>query len=78
MSSARVRTCRDPATGRVEPGSVGGADRCQSSLAGQSSSRAPITAVCSVYRPTRWDPTVDAQAAFADDCRAAGLELAGD
>jgi F420-dependent oxidoreductase-like protein len=28
--------------------------------------------------PTRWDPTVDAQAAFADDCRAAGLTLAGD
>jgi F420-dependent oxidoreductase-like protein len=26
--------------------------------------------------PTRWDPTVDAQAAFADDCRAAGLVLA--
>ena len=28
--------------------------------------------------PSRWDPTVDAQAAFADDCRAAGLALAGD
>jgi len=27
--------------------------------------------------PTRWDPTPDAQAAFADDCRAAGLPLAG-
>ena len=25
--------------------------------------------------PTRWDPTVDAQAAFAADCRAAGVEL---
>jgi F420-dependent oxidoreductase-like protein len=28
--------------------------------------------------PTRWDPTVDAQAAFADDCHAAGLTLASD
>jgi F420-dependent oxidoreductase-like protein len=27
--------------------------------------------------PTRWSPTVEAQAAFAEDCRAAGLELAG-
>ena len=27
--------------------------------------------------PTRWDPTTDAQAAFAADCRAAGLTLAG-
>ena len=27
--------------------------------------------------PTRWSPTPDAQAAFADDCRAAGIELAG-
>jgi alkanesulfonate monooxygenase SsuD/methylene tetrahydromethanopterin reductase-like flavin-dependent oxidoreductase (luciferase family) len=26
--------------------------------------------------PTRWSPTVEAQAAFAADCRAAGLELA--
>jgi len=26
--------------------------------------------------PTRWSPTVDAQAAFAEDCRAAGVELA--
>ncbi len=26
--------------------------------------------------PTRWEPTVDAQAAFAEDCRAAGIELA--
>jgi F420-dependent oxidoreductase-like protein len=26
--------------------------------------------------PTRWSPTVEAQAAFADDCRAAGLPLA--
>ncbi len=25
--------------------------------------------------PTRWSPTLDAQAAFADDCRGAGLEL---
>jgi len=25
--------------------------------------------------PTRWDPTPDAQAAFADDCRAAGIAL---
>jgi F420-dependent oxidoreductase-like protein len=25
--------------------------------------------------PTRWSPTVEAQAAFADDCRAAGLTL---
>jgi F420-dependent oxidoreductase-like protein len=25
--------------------------------------------------PTRWDPTLEAQAAFADDCRAAGLTL---
>ncbi len=25
--------------------------------------------------PGRWDPTVDGQAAFAEDCRAAGLEL---
>ena len=25
--------------------------------------------------PTRWSPTVDAQAAFAEDCRAAGLAL---
>jgi F420-dependent oxidoreductase-like protein len=25
--------------------------------------------------PTRWSPTTDAQAAFADDCRAAGLTL---
>lgn len=25
--------------------------------------------------PTRWDPTAEAQAAFADDCRAAGLTL---
>jgi len=25
--------------------------------------------------PTRWDPTTDAQAAFAEDCRAAGLTL---
>lgn len=27
--------------------------------------------------PTRWSPTREAQAAFADDCRAAGLRLAG-
>jgi F420-dependent oxidoreductase-like protein len=26
--------------------------------------------------PTRWSPTVEAQAAFADDCRAAGISLA--
>jgi F420-dependent oxidoreductase-like protein len=26
--------------------------------------------------PTRWDPTTEAQAAFAEDCRAAGLPLA--
>ena len=26
--------------------------------------------------PTRWSPTVEAQAAFAEDCRAAGLNLA--
>jgi F420-dependent oxidoreductase-like protein len=26
--------------------------------------------------PTRWSPTVEAQAAFAEDCRAAGLPLA--
>jgi len=25
--------------------------------------------------PTRWSPTLEAQAAFADDCRAAGVEL---
>ena len=25
--------------------------------------------------PTRWSPTLDAQAAFADDCRAAGSDL---
>ena len=28
--------------------------------------------------PTRWDPTTDAQAAFAEDCRSAGLDLATD
>jgi F420-dependent oxidoreductase-like protein len=27
--------------------------------------------------PTRWSPTVEAQAAFAEDCRAAGVKLAG-
>jgi F420-dependent oxidoreductase-like protein len=27
--------------------------------------------------PTRWSPTLDAQAAFAEDCRAAGLTLEG-
>ncbi len=27
--------------------------------------------------PTRWSPTLDAQARFADDCRAAGLVLGG-
>ncbi|MFP5343351.1 MAG: TIGR03560 family F420-dependent LLM class oxidoreductase [Candidatus Limnocylindria bacterium] len=27
--------------------------------------------------PTRWSPTLEAQAAFAEDCRAAGLPLAG-
>ena len=27
--------------------------------------------------PTRWSPTLEAQAAFAEDCRAAGLTLAG-
>ena len=26
--------------------------------------------------PTRWEPTLESQAAFADDCRAAGLTLA--
>jgi hypothetical protein len=25
--------------------------------------------------PTRWSPTVEAHAAFADDCRAAGISL---
>ena len=25
--------------------------------------------------PTRWSPTLEAQAAFAEDCRAAGLTL---
>jgi len=25
--------------------------------------------------PTRWSPTVEAQAAFAEDCRAAGVEI---
>jgi F420-dependent oxidoreductase-like protein len=28
--------------------------------------------------PTRWDPTTDAQAAFAQDCRAAGIALEAD
>lgn len=28
--------------------------------------------------PTRWAPTTEAQAAFADDCRAAGIGLAGE
>jgi F420-dependent oxidoreductase-like protein len=28
--------------------------------------------------PTRWDPAVETQAAFADDCRAAGIALAVD
>ena len=28
--------------------------------------------------PTRWDPTVEAQAAFAEDCRKAGLALAAE
>ena len=28
--------------------------------------------------PTRWDPTAEAQAAFAEDCRAAGIALAAD
>jgi F420-dependent oxidoreductase-like protein len=27
--------------------------------------------------PTRWSPTLEAQAAFADDCRTAGIALAG-
>ena len=27
--------------------------------------------------PTRWSPTLEAQASFADDCRAAGVSLAG-
>jgi F420-dependent oxidoreductase-like protein len=27
--------------------------------------------------PARWSPTLDAQAAFAEDCRSAGLELGG-
>jgi hypothetical protein len=27
--------------------------------------------------PTRWSPTVDAQAAFAEDCEAAGVALDG-
>lgn len=27
--------------------------------------------------PTRWSPTVDAQASFADDCRAAGVAMIG-
>jgi hypothetical protein len=26
--------------------------------------------------PTRWSPTLEAQAALADDCRAAGISLA--
>ena len=26
--------------------------------------------------PTRWSPTLEAQAAFAADCRAAGIDLA--
>jgi hypothetical protein len=26
--------------------------------------------------PTRWSPTLDAQEAFAEDCRAAGIDLA--
>jgi hypothetical protein len=25
--------------------------------------------------PTRWDPTIAAQSAFAEDCRAAGIAL---
>jgi alkanesulfonate monooxygenase SsuD/methylene tetrahydromethanopterin reductase-like flavin-dependent oxidoreductase (luciferase family) len=28
--------------------------------------------------PTRWSPTAEAQAAFADDCRAAGISLSVD
>jgi alkanesulfonate monooxygenase SsuD/methylene tetrahydromethanopterin reductase-like flavin-dependent oxidoreductase (luciferase family) len=28
--------------------------------------------------PTRWSPTLEAQASFAEDCRAAGIELAPD
>jgi alkanesulfonate monooxygenase SsuD/methylene tetrahydromethanopterin reductase-like flavin-dependent oxidoreductase (luciferase family) len=28
--------------------------------------------------PTRWSPTLEAQAAFADDCRAAGIGLAAE
>jgi hypothetical protein len=27
--------------------------------------------------PTRWSPTTEAQAAFAEDCRAAGIALKG-
>ena len=27
--------------------------------------------------PTRWSPTTDAQAAFAEDCHAAGIALGG-
>jgi hypothetical protein len=25
--------------------------------------------------PARWDPTIDGQGRFAEDCRAAGIEL---
>ena len=28
--------------------------------------------------PTRWSPTLDAQAAFAEDCRAAGISLSAE
>ncbi len=28
--------------------------------------------------PTRWSPTLEAQAAFADDCRVAGVSLSVD
>jgi F420-dependent oxidoreductase-like protein len=79
MASVRAR-CeaegRDPATLRfslyTRDESVRDPGRARVDLIGRLAEIGLDRAVCF---PTRWDPTLDAQASFAEDCRAAGVVL---
>ncbi len=68
---------RDPATLRfslyMKDESAGDAGQARVDLLGRF---AEIGLDRVVAFPTRWSPTLEAQASFADDCRAAGLVLA--
>ena len=79
MAEVRVR-CetegRDPATLRfslyLKDEQVRFAGQARVDILGQFEEIGLDRIVCF---PTRWSPTLDAQAAFAEDCRAAGMTL---